>query len=162
MSCQEIVGTFWGDAPWGSFLSERERGRARQRNGGQVYTLDKRFGFLLIHHLTVIIPCPLICEMCRLGRRFLWTARPPFFWRAWRRCHIQGRWKRDDLSRLKIRPHSHTSWRITECKAAYYVAFGIHVPFFHSAQEFKNQDLTPASPLYRGSSFSRFCFTSHF
>ena len=41
-----------------------ERGRARQRNGGQAYTLDKIFGLLLIHHFTVIIPCLLICEMC--------------------------------------------------------------------------------------------------
>ena len=32
---------------------------------GPVYTLDKMFGFLLIHHLTVITPCPLNCEMGR-------------------------------------------------------------------------------------------------
>jgi len=42
-----------------------ERSRARQRNGGQAYTLDKTFVVLLIHHFTVIIPCLLICEMCR-------------------------------------------------------------------------------------------------
>jgi hypothetical protein len=35
------------------------------RWGRGVYTFDKMLGFLLIHHFTVIIPCLLICEMCR-------------------------------------------------------------------------------------------------
>jgi len=38
------------------------------KNGGQDYTLDKMFGFLLIHHFTMIIPCLLIREMRRLVR----------------------------------------------------------------------------------------------
>jgi len=28
----------------------RQRGCARQTNGGQAYTFDKKFGLLLIHH----------------------------------------------------------------------------------------------------------------
>ena len=54
----------------------RERGRARQRNGGQACTLDKMFGFLLIHHLTVIIPCLLLCEMCRPDPKSLTDDQP--------------------------------------------------------------------------------------
>jgi len=36
-----------------------------------VYTFDKMFGFLLLHHFTVIIPCLLICEMRRCDHYIL-------------------------------------------------------------------------------------------
>jgi len=60
----------------------RKWGRALQKNGGQAYTLDKMLGFLLIHRFIVIIPCLLVCKICRLARRFSGGLNPFLLTRA--------------------------------------------------------------------------------